>query len=235
MRSPRALFVAFQDRLRKAYELPTEASRWQSFWHGLDQALTALLVIVATANFIFVLVIASTDLFLFNLYARDHLLGIPIVWVLAAPLFVLAAVEVKFGGSWVQWWRNDRVPTDADPVRRGIALYGYGMLPFAGILALIAAFAVLTAALRVEGMIAAKPQAATGSFIGISLGYYAWHLLDAVPALDIPKTLNWEAPMKLTGHGGGALLLAFKLAVIIPIAQLIVALIAGWKGRANSS
>lgn len=50
-----------------------------------------------------------------------------------------------------------------------------------------------------------------------ALDFFSWHMLDAIPALDVTKTLRWEEPLGYTDSGVGALLLAFKILVIVPI------------------
>jgi hypothetical protein len=57
--------------------------------------------------------------------------------------------------------------------------------------------------------------------------FYLWHLLDAVPTLKIPETLNWDKPaVELTDKRGGGLLLVFKILVVLPVIRLGVQL---WK------
>lgn len=56
--------------------------------------------------------------------------------------------------------------------------------------------------------------------------FFLWHLLDSIPALDVNETLRWEQPLSYTDGGVGALLLAFKLVVIVPI---VAAFVAFWK------
>lgn len=92
-----------------------------------------------------------------------------------------------------------------------------------------AGFASLSALLVVHGVMpttgkplpAADPASAT-------FGYYAWHLLDAVPVLDIPNTLRWAEPYQFADRWSSSLLLAYKLLVILPFLQ-IAALV--WRSR----
>ena len=97
------------------------------------------------------------------------------------------------------------------------------------LLTVIAAFAAATAAFQAEEWVSEKPAVPDEGFVWAAFGYYAWHLLDAIPLLDVPKTLNWKAPTSLTDHFGGAILLFFKLVVIIPIVRFVLGLVKIWQ------
>ena len=56
--------------------------------------------------------------------------------------------------------------------------------------------------------------------------FFLWHLTNSIPALDVNETLKWEEPLSYTDGGVGALLLAFKLVVILPI---VAAFLAFWR------
>jgi hypothetical protein len=58
----------------------------------------------------------------------------------------------------------------------------------------------------------------------VAEGYF-WHLCDAVPALDIPGTLNWDLSPRLTDRVSAGLLIAFKVLAIFPIARAARALL----------
>ncbi|WP_433202313.1 hypothetical protein ACQP00_32120 [Dactylosporangium sp. CS-047395] len=80
-------------------------------------------------------------------------------------------------------------------------------------------FAIVTACVwRAEG----RPS---GPFGGLwqAESYYLWHLLDAVPILDIPATVHWKEP---GGPVPAGLVLAFQL-LLVP--QLLRAAIAGYR------
>lgn len=58
--------------------------------------------------------------------------------------------------------------------------------------------------------------------------YYLWHLASSVPLLEIPSTLNWELRYTFTDHVHGALLLAYKVVVIVPLLSLAAYVVARW-------
>ncbi len=49
----------------------------------------------------------------------------------------------------------------------------------------------------------------------------AWSLADSLPILKIPETLSWERALEFTTPSGGAVVLAYKLVLILPLVQLI--------------
>jgi hypothetical protein len=53
--------------------------------------------------------------------------------------------------------------------------------------------------------------------------FYAWHLTNAIPVLDVPKTLGWNRPVTFTGYWSGVLLLVFKIVLLLPLLGIITA------------
>jgi Zn-dependent protease with chaperone function len=51
--------------------------------------------------------------------------------------------------------------------------------------------------------------------------FYIWHLIDAVPLLEITQTLRWPPPIGYQDGAVGALLLAFKIIFIVPVIALV--------------
>jgi hypothetical protein len=54
---------------------------------------------------------------------------------------------------------------------------------------------------------------------------YFWQLAKAVPILEIPETLNWKAPWVMSDPLGGALMLLYKIVVIVPLVQVAALLL----------
>ena len=46
--------------------------------------------------------------------------------------------------------------------------------------------------------------------------FYMWHFVNLIPGLGIPETLRWTQPYQYSDHLSGAVLLIFKIAVILP-------------------
>jgi hypothetical protein len=54
---------------------------------------------------------------------------------------------------------------------------------------------------------------------------FVCNFLDAIPALKVPETLNWDRPAhEFRDPAGGAILLVFKILVILPVINLLVQL-----------
>lgn len=66
-----------------------------------------------------------------------------------------------------------------------------------------------------------------------TLEVFAWSLADAVPILNAPETLMWTPQLKLTTMTGGALVLAYKLVLILPLVQLVAIALARSFGDAR--
>ncbi len=50
---------------------------------------------------------------------------------------------------------------------------------------------------------------------------YAWHIADTVPVLEVTKTLGWKAPVTFTDNWSGALLLMFKVVLLVPLLGIL--------------
>jgi hypothetical protein len=57
-----------------------------------------------------------------------------------------------------------------------------------------------------------------------------WHFLESVPLLRINETLHWQEPLVYRGAAAGWLVVALKVAVILPLIQMIRGY---WKLRAD--
>jgi hypothetical protein len=123
-------------------------------------------------------------------------------------------------GFW-RWWNVFNPPKQQRRLAVAVAIFG-------GLTVLTVVVAVATAAVGVQGLLKeAGPNAREASDLGDDLtvgslsAYYVWHVLEAIPGVDIPKTVNWDAPYKFKDSWSGGLLLFYKLLVILPIAAII--------------
>jgi hypothetical protein len=130
-------------------------------------------------------------------------------------LFVLSAWAVRVGSFWQRWlpWlpRKETAFTVLLDACRSLFM-------------LTAMFAALSAVLHSHGWLTAKPSGNEGS-VWTALAYYGWNFLDSVPVLEVPKTLNWSLATTFTDHASGALLLTYKLLVIVPVVGVVVELL----------
>ena len=112
---------------------------------------------------------------------------------------------------WEHWrfWRTQNQATSTAVIG---ALGTFAML--------IAVFSVATSVLVKSDIAQTKPALKDEVLMNIE-AHYAWHFLDAIPVLDVAKTVNWKLDHKLTDVWSGLLLLVFKILVIIPVIGVV--------------
>jgi hypothetical protein len=87
-------------------------------------------------------------------------------------------------------------------------------------------FGYFTAMLQANGVVTIKARFDDDALWAFE-GYYAWHLLDVVPVLKIPATLNLPDPVEVTDiWAGGVLLLLYKVLVAVPVIGVVTQLFA---------
>ena len=80
------------------------------------------------------------------------------------------------------------------------------------------AFSGLTTVLWQQGHVVSSGDAAPS--LWAVEHYYLWHLVDAIPLLEVPQTIRWSEPQGFDDQWSGALLLLFKIMVIIPLVRV---------------
>jgi hypothetical protein len=93
--------------------------------------------------------------------------------------------------------------------------------------------AAVTAILVARGWVGVHPAVVRDHAMWASEQLYVWQFADAIPTLDLTKTLNWKSPPYAFAHAGGALIVFFKLLVLIPIIAAAKELVA--EGRKRQS
>jgi hypothetical protein len=81
------------------------------------------------------------------------------------------------------------------------------------------AFAAVTALAVHGGLLASKGPTSYLAFRTFEL--FSWNLLDVIPVLKVPSTLNWTPSLTLPTVVGGAVVLIFKIALVLPLAQVL--------------
>jgi hypothetical protein len=119
------------------------------------------------------------------------------------------AVVIGFTGFWRRWL----FMPEPSASRSSILISAAGAL-----LTLTIFFSVLTSVLAVKGVIPEKPQ---GRLFAHIEERYCWEFLDQVPAIKIPETLHWKPQYSPKDHLSGALILIYKLLVILPVVGVI--------------
>jgi hypothetical protein len=86
-------------------------------------------------------------------------------------------------------------------------------------------FAAASVVLIGTGAASVAPAVVASGQVGTAFTHYVWHMIDAVPGLALPETLNWRPEHRLVDHADGALLLAYKVAVVailaVPVARTV--------------
>jgi hypothetical protein len=132
-------------------------------------------------------------------------------------LFGLAWLALALTGFWRRWlfWRLPPDETVGSSVVSALTAWA----------ALTASFAAITTELWRVGLLTTKAGVASDFKYGTVELYYIWHFLSAIPALDVPKTLNWTLQFGFADYFSGALLLVYKLLVIVPVIGLLKAIL----------
>jgi hypothetical protein len=63
-----------------------------------------------------------------------------------------------------------------------------------------------------------------------SFNFYTWHFLESIPLFEVNETLQLKEPLIYRGAAAGWLVVAFKVAVILPLIQAIRSY---WKLRSD--
>lgn len=83
-------------------------------------------------------------------------------------------------------------------------------------------FAALGALLAHEELVGFKGPSPDSAKLSLyAFETLAWSLTDSLPILKVPETLSWERALEFTTPSGGAVVLAYKLVLIVPLVQLI--------------
>lgn len=86
---------------------------------------------------------------------------------------------------------------------------------------LSAAFTLMLVLFWKQGWVTTTRPMDEGSVPGAAARYLGWHVLDAVPLLDVPGSVHWKEPKDFHDTSSGVILLVFKLAVILPIVKFV--------------
>lgn len=87
-------------------------------------------------------------------------------------------------------------------------------------------FALMLDFLYRRGIASAEPTTAMVASTWPTFTYFVWELLNAIPYLELPRTLSWELGFEFTDHVTPVLLLAYKILIIGPVIALGVTV---WK------
>jgi hypothetical protein len=139
-----------------------------------------------------------------------------IAFVLVGMLFLQAFGGIGATRFWKRWLPWQRAAVEEPGIVLGAALASVALLTML--------YAATTAVFDANGWLESRP-ATEDKFAWRALEYYAWQFFDAIPALEIPSTVEWSRGTTYVDVQSGGLLLAYKLLAIVPIVRLIVELV----------
>jgi hypothetical protein len=164
--------------------------------------------------------------FVLAYYLGVRLLATRADWGLAViDAFLLAATVgagvvlgvPRFRRTWIG------VPGEDNPMQAGmIGPFGVLAVMFAIMTSVFASFTLIAAD---KDLISLTARGADQPSFEEIAQLYVWQFCKSVPLLDVNETLRWTPPFIYTGTGTGALVLLYKIAVIIPV---IGAFLAFW-------
>jgi hypothetical protein len=155
----------------------------------------------------------GTDLLLSNGRVWLEVLGVAAL-VAGGGLAALVLYLLAIGRTRERWATHVKGWSAKDLVWWGWVMFLAPTVAFAASAALL----VHQRIMAVSGVPAHGPNLAFKTFETFET--FAWNLADTVPLLTIPETLHWKAQLQFTTTAGGALVLAYKLVFIFPLAQL---------------
>lgn len=210
----------FRERVLKVLENPEfledsfsaeSEVNWRKQWHGFARRE----YLIATAKHLgftlAVLVAIDVTLQVGGLWRVITWVGVLLFFGYVA----IITIASDFDYEWTPWIERWQPKYERRPLATWVLAF----------VELTAIFGVLTALLYEQHVFAGNVTYASHLVLVFS-GYYLWHFLDAIPALSVPETLNWRVPATLTGFDSGAMLLLYKLLVIVPVVGAVRALLA---------
>jgi hypothetical protein len=182
------------------------------------------------------------DVFLLSATARwiaqfsdfsEELLGYA-VWLIAAQAFVIVTsvasnnLVLNAVGLIVVVEVFYRAVSRVSTAERRIAIYGklaslgwQGPVAYALLIVILALtiFSALSVMLSAKAWLAAGSTEASNSMTWMS--FYLWEFADAIPVLEVTKTLSWEPSLTYNDARMGSLVLLFKLTAILPTVAML--------------
>jgi hypothetical protein len=129
-------------------------------------------------------------------------------WLIFLGFSIVVAEEWEDGGPVA--WRMLHASSDDSALDRIFLL-------ICVLAAAVAVFASLTVMLADHDAVTITGWPSVENPALASVGFFLWHFLDAVPLLDLTGTLRWREPLGYQDPWVGAVVVLFKLVVIVPI------------------
>jgi hypothetical protein len=152
------------------------------------------------------------------------------VWVGFVLLFGTAAIVARTG-FWKRWLFWKKLPQES--------CWTTVAATFIAVALLTEVFVVAAAMFFAFGIFDLPTEVERSAVVSRLEANFAWNLLDAIPFLDIPKTVHWKLSYTFDDLGTGAFFMLYKILVILPllglVAQLLEARRKGGESRAGAA
>jgi hypothetical protein len=99
----------------------------------------------------------------------------------------------------------------------------------------LASFSALTAVLYSEGALDVRPALSAEAVMNRAVEFYAWHLADSVPLVDITGNLQWNPRPEFDDRMSGFLIIVFTGVVILPLIPAVRLAAAGRRDSYESA
>ena len=147
------------------------------------------------------------------------------VWVGFGLLIGTAAIVARTG-FWKRWLFWKKLPEES--------CWTTVAATFIAVALLTEVFVVVAAMFFAFGIFDLPAEVERGAVVSQLEANFVWSFLDAVPLLDIPKTVHWKLSYAFDDLGTGAFFMLYKVLVILPMLGLVAQLLQARKKGAES-
>jgi hypothetical protein len=171
--------------------------------------------------------IAAYVFTLLAFFVANLALEVDALWAQIAVITLLVGVALFFGLALALIANS--VPHVQQYLERsrtqGIAVAMFNLL--ASFVTILVGFSALHALLYQHGVVSASDKS-SGEYLGVTVRYYLWQLAAAVPALDIPNTLNLRLRTTFNDQLSGGLALGYRIIIVFAVLKAFGALALDW-------
>jgi hypothetical protein len=139
---------------------------------------------------------------------------IPLGWVDAWVPPVIGLAVFSYGLLFVTEQVEVYTP---EPPQAGVSGLGWTLAVCFGLIWVTAAIVGATILLIRTGVADPAGSVSDDQVLGVAVSFHFWHLLDGIPGLEIPQTLNWSLPHDLDDEWSGSLLLLYKAILLVAL------------------
>jgi hypothetical protein len=124
-------------------------------------------------------------------------------------------------------------PVEPKPPGSAASAVGWSIAVFSCLVLATAVIVGMTLGLMRTGVSVPPGGVDDDAVLGVALSFHVWHVLDGVPGLEIPQTLNWDLEHDLHDPWSGTVLLLYK-AILLFTVIFVTTRVVGPQLRARS-